>query len=325
MGRNTRNVARPFPLLQGLGLKVVNIRGDGNCLFRALSDQIYGDQSRSTEIRAQVVEYMEKNPADFKPFIDVEAARGLRRNPKRKNTGAALVVDVPTEDQINQAWIQYLANMARNGTFADNLEIRAFAATYAVDVRVYQQTYTYFIKCGEDLHPGEERRIAHIALQYEHYSSVRNISGPDTGLPHVKPSDMEGLNAIQATSAKSDKATKIEKWMVDSVTSSVPYFVEESTIIQTLTANNGSVDDAVSHLLEPTSSPSTTPSTPSSSYSTNSGNSSVVRDEDSDDEEPQGPNKRQARKEKERLSKLKQDIEAELQAIPDLHISTVVV
>lgn len=46
------------------------IRGDGNCLFRALSKIIYNTESCHEEIRQAVVDLMEKFPKDFEQFID---------------------------------------------------------------------------------------------------------------------------------------------------------------------------------------------------------------------------------------------------------------
>lgn len=81
--------------------------------------------------------------------------------------------------------------------------------------------------------------------------------------------------------------------MITSVTTSLPFLADNETIRKALYDNNGNIDAAVSQLLDE---PSSTPSTPGS-YSSQSGNSSIERDADSDDEdEVWGPNKRQIRK-----------------------------
>lgn len=140
----------------------------GNCLFRAFSDQLYGDQSHSSEIRAKVVEYERTHEEDFKSFVDVQAGNGIRRNPKRKNAApSASSSDAfgPTPDEIDEAWKNRLRRMAMDATFGDSLEIRAFAAEFKVDVRVYcMPKSAYFIHCGESLAEGEERQVIHIAL-----------------------------------------------------------------------------------------------------------------------------------------------------------------
>ena len=47
------------------GMKIKEIEGDGNCLFRAISDQIYqGDQSHHDLIRQACMDYIE-NEREF--------------------------------------------------------------------------------------------------------------------------------------------------------------------------------------------------------------------------------------------------------------------
>ena len=58
-------MAQLFPL----GLALREVPGDGNCLFRALSDQLYGEDARHAEIRTDVVDYIRSNREDFEPFL----------------------------------------------------------------------------------------------------------------------------------------------------------------------------------------------------------------------------------------------------------------
>lgn len=48
-----------------LNLALRDVEGDGNCLFRALSDQIYGDQKRHPEMRKFTCDYLEAHEADL--------------------------------------------------------------------------------------------------------------------------------------------------------------------------------------------------------------------------------------------------------------------
>lgn len=45
--------------LRSQGLRVVQVEGDGNCLFRSVSHQIYGDDSHHRLVRARCMDYME--------------------------------------------------------------------------------------------------------------------------------------------------------------------------------------------------------------------------------------------------------------------------
>ena len=42
---------------------------DGNCLFRSISDQIYGDPRYHTIVRGYTVDYMQIQRNSFQPFV----------------------------------------------------------------------------------------------------------------------------------------------------------------------------------------------------------------------------------------------------------------
>ena len=105
---------------------------------------------------------MRENPDDYIPFITVD--QGQRRNPKRKNAGAyssQLSIEVPTPEQINRAWEDHLKRMGQNGTYADNLEVRAFGQAYNMDVKIFRHDQVYHQRAAHD---GVVRPIVYIAL-----------------------------------------------------------------------------------------------------------------------------------------------------------------
>jgi OTU domain-containing protein 3 len=46
-------------------LKVVNINGDGNCLFRAIADQLEGNESHHQKYREMAVDHILKNEQKY--------------------------------------------------------------------------------------------------------------------------------------------------------------------------------------------------------------------------------------------------------------------
>lgn len=52
-----------------LGLVLRDVEGDGNCLFRAVSDQLYGDQKRHPELRKLTCDFLESNEQDFEAWV----------------------------------------------------------------------------------------------------------------------------------------------------------------------------------------------------------------------------------------------------------------
>jgi hypothetical protein len=54
--------------LSRIGLVEKIITGDGNCLFRSLSDQIWGDPERHLEMRRVICEHIDLNKGDYEMF-----------------------------------------------------------------------------------------------------------------------------------------------------------------------------------------------------------------------------------------------------------------
>ena len=92
-----------------LGLTLKQIPGDGNCLFRALGDQLHGNSNDHFLYRTKVVNYMRQNREDFEPFV---------------------------EDDIS--FDSHLSSLAESGTFAGNDSIVAFARLHDITVVIHQ-------------------------------------------------------------------------------------------------------------------------------------------------------------------------------------------
>uniref|UniRef100_A0A4W6BXA4 OTU domain-containing protein 3 n=1 Tax=Lates calcarifer TaxID=8187 RepID=A0A4W6BXA4_LATCA len=130
--------------LQALGLKLREVPGDGNCLFRALGDQLEGHSRGHLRLRQETVQYMTSHRQDFEPFVED---------------------DVP--------FATHLSNLSQPGTFAGNDAIVAFARSQQVKVVIHQlNTPLWEIN-------GSEKQVCrelHIAYRYgDHYDSVRRI------------------------------------------------------------------------------------------------------------------------------------------------------
>ncbi|KAM4652676.1 OTU domain-containing protein 3 [Discoglossus pictus] len=131
--------------LQVLGLRLREVPGDGNCLFRALGDQIEGHSRNHLKHRQETVDYMVQHRDDFEPFVED---------------------DVPFD--------RHVANLAQPGTFAGNDAIVAFARNNQVNVVIHQLNNPLWQIRGTDK---ANVRELHIAYRYgEHYDSVRRIN-----------------------------------------------------------------------------------------------------------------------------------------------------
>ena len=77
--------------LKKIGFEIIDVPGDGNCLFRSISDQMGEGTNNHSSYRKQVVEYIRENRFDFEPFLDNETFEDfLKRISKDKEWGGNL-------------------------------------------------------------------------------------------------------------------------------------------------------------------------------------------------------------------------------------------
>jgi hypothetical protein len=72
--------------LEKIGLAIRDIVGDGNCLFRALADQLEGSESSHLIYRKNVCEYMRRNRDEFEPFTAALAEEILDEKRKKNDS-----------------------------------------------------------------------------------------------------------------------------------------------------------------------------------------------------------------------------------------------
>ncbi|KAG8215479.1 hypothetical protein J3R82DRAFT_9110 [Butyriboletus roseoflavus] len=182
--------------LRSLGLYAAHTLGDGNCLFRALSDQLHGSPSYHLQLRKDICDWIENHSQRYEPFCEDE--RGLTA---------------------------HLRCMREQGTYGGHLELSAFSHFARRNVKVIQPGLVYVIEwdAGGDspatqvdsrlIDVRERRRLrkqqreetlqqeeasdtVYVAYHdWEHFSSIRNLRGPHTGLPNVceLPVDSEAI------------------------------------------------------------------------------------------------------------------------------------
>lgn len=87
------------------GLCEREVRGDGNCQFRALSDQLYRSPDHHLAVRAKIVQRLRTAPERYMEYV------------------------------VDMTYGDYVASMARPGTWGDHVTLQA-AGAQAVRVRV---------------------------------------------------------------------------------------------------------------------------------------------------------------------------------------------
>ncbi|XP_022798204.1 uncharacterized protein LOC111336388 [Stylophora pistillata] len=140
----------------GKGYKVFPNQGQGNCLFHALSDQldiVKGIKIEQSDLRRTLVQYLRDNPTlpdgtDLLGFID--------------NC---------------QSWEDYLTNMQKDGTWGDEVILRAAANNYGTSILVISNLSVANDITITPYQSGEYKRLVLGHVHEFHYVSLRPIEG----------------------------------------------------------------------------------------------------------------------------------------------------
>eukprot|EP01086_Lenisia_limosa_P004300 TRINITY_DN1944_c0_g1_i1.p1 TRINITY_DN1944_c0_g1~~TRINITY_DN1944_c0_g1_i1.p1 ORF type:complete len:288 (+),score=38.93 TRINITY_DN1944_c0_g1_i1:40-903(+) len=131
--------------LAPLGLKLRDMIGDGNCLFRSAADQLIGNAHQHSEVRAAVVTHMVRMPDLYAPFVGD---------------------DMPFDE--------YIGEMKENGAWGGQIELTAISRLYSAVIIIHQLNEPNFAMqvCESP------KCTIHLAFHDEgHYSSVIPITG----------------------------------------------------------------------------------------------------------------------------------------------------
>lgn len=90
-------------------LQIHAVEGDGNCMFRAVSHQVYGDDAHHALVRARCMDYMESEKEYFEPYVVGDMA----------------------------AFERYLAHKRRPGIWGDDPELQALCELYDRPAEVF--------------------------------------------------------------------------------------------------------------------------------------------------------------------------------------------
>ncbi len=136
--------------LSQIGLRPVNIIGDGKCFFRSVSHQLYGTESHHPQIRALAIQHLINCPEHF------------------------------IEYNTDQSWAQYLHNMSQLGTWADNIIIQAVANAKCLRIHIIESAQNFAeatLVSSIYTQPGGNVRDIYIGhLAKLHYVSTMSIA-----------------------------------------------------------------------------------------------------------------------------------------------------
>uniref|UniRef100_A0A453DD84 OTU domain-containing protein n=2 Tax=Aegilops tauschii subsp. strangulata TaxID=200361 RepID=A0A453DD84_AEGTS len=166
--------------LGSFGLKIVEVTADGNCFFRAMGDQLEGDEGQHIKYREMVVHYIVEHREEFEPFIEDE---------------------VPFDD--------YCDSMMKDGTWAGNMELQAGSLVTGRNICIHMlNSPRWYIN---NFSGREASNMVHLSYHHgEHYNSVRLTEDPCQGpaMPVVIKTDSNVASTSNNAQTKAKDSKK---------------------------------------------------------------------------------------------------------------------
>ncbi|XP_028923145.1 OTU domain-containing protein 5 isoform X2 [Ornithorhynchus anatinus] len=167
------------------GFIIKQMKEDGACLFRAVADQVYGDQDMHEVVRKHCMDYLMKNADYFSNYV--------------------------TED-----FTTYINRKRKNNCHGNHIEMQAMAEMYNRPVEVYQYS-TEPINTFHGIQQNEDEPIRVSYHRNIHYNSVVNPNkatiGVGLGLPSFKPGFAE--QSLMKNAIKTSEESWIEQQMLE--------------------------------------------------------------------------------------------------------------
>ena len=146
----------------------IRIDADGNCQFRAIADQMYGNQDDHEVVRQEVISEMENNSERYIEGLYMLRVADLAEY--EVETGMRSQADM---DQ-GEMWTAYIAELRRgplpNTSFGwgDDITLQAAANLYGVQIQVYGGSPILVQNLN-----GTAERTLHLFCKDSHYTSLR--------------------------------------------------------------------------------------------------------------------------------------------------------
>ena len=158
---NDNDEAKFHVMLLESKLRCKTISSDGNCLFRAIGDQVYGDSNKYQSLRDSVVAYMKQHEEYFTSFIEDD-----------------------------EKFDDYVEKMSKDGEWGSEIELVILSRILVVDIIVHQvdgPRYVIKYESSEGIDSAclnkntkQIPREAHISYHGAcHYNSIRMIDDDD--------------------------------------------------------------------------------------------------------------------------------------------------
>jgi len=165
-------------------LEMVEMEGDGNCLFRAISLQVYGDQGMHAEVRKNCLDFMERDIDHFQDFV------------------------------ADEGFHEYIARKRQCGVHGNHTEIQAMSELYnrSIEVFVPPKGIEPINIFHEEYYKNNDTDppIRLCYMDGNHYNALIDplvpTAGLGLGLPGLQPGLADKLQMEQAKHASDESA-----------------------------------------------------------------------------------------------------------------------
>mmetsp|Transcript_26024 Transcript_26024/g.54291 ORF Transcript_26024/g.54291 Transcript_26024/m.54291 type:complete len:576 (-) Transcript_26024:196-1923(-) len=165
-------------------LDMVEMEGDGNCLFRAISLQVYGDSSMHLEVRRRCLDFMEREADHFHNFV------------------------------ADEDFGEYIARKRMEGVHGNHTEIQAMSELYNRSIEVFvpdnQHGLVEPINIFHSEYKGDDAPIRLCYMDGNHYNAIVDpllpTAGLGLGLPGLQPGLADKLQLDEAKKISDDSA-----------------------------------------------------------------------------------------------------------------------
>ncbi|CAN4093741.1 unnamed protein product [Withania somnifera] len=210
--------------VDALGLKIIQVTSDGNCFFRALGDQLEGNEEEHEKYRDMTVKFIRNNRDMFEPFIED---------------------DVPFDE--------YCESMEKDGTWAGHMELQAASLVTHTNICIHRHmSPRWYIQNFDN----RESRMLHLSYHDgEHYNSVRlkedSCTGPASPIIIKADADLSAQSREAIAAAKSKRDTGWNMVQVGSVKEVMAgsWCDDREKVEQVLRQVGGDVDAAIEFLI----------------------------------------------------------------------------
>eukprot|EP01129_Flabellula_baltica_P002835 TRINITY_DN12735_c0_g1_i1.p1 TRINITY_DN12735_c0_g1~~TRINITY_DN12735_c0_g1_i1.p1 ORF type:complete len:408 (+),score=100.91 TRINITY_DN12735_c0_g1_i1:1294-2517(+) len=201
--------------LKEVGYVIEEMAPDGNCLFRSVADQIYGDPEKHMLVRTLCMDFMEKERDHYSQFI-------------------------------TQEFNEYIERKRQPRCYGNHIELQAIAELYNRPVEIY--TYDAEpLNLFQDLYQTDNPPIR-ISYHYgNHYNSVRDPSNPTTGAGLGITNYKQGMTPeevfVDQAKTESDTTFLEEQFVKQEIEQSEIEKIEDDLLKQTLEESKMNVED----------------------------------------------------------------------------------